>query len=116
RRGTGSLKQSRKMSRHRPCDEPRSGEHECEEKHLPVWLPSDCNFRRQMRTRKPRRKREQEAVERKPNNEVEHRPYQTGFAPPHRFVQKRRQRPAYGRCKAGEERYAGNRAARFGTV
>jgi hypothetical protein len=62
------------------------------------------------------RRRHEEPVHRKAEEKIECCPDKASATPTCHIVQQRRQRPAQGRCEAGEERNAGDGATGVGTV
>src|SRR5262245_53713298 len=66
--------------------------------------------------RGPLWQREQEAVQRKAQHEIERGPDEARIAPTHCVVQERRYWPAQSRCETRKERDAGDGAARIAAV
>ena len=116
RRGAGELQEARQVRRHGAGHEPAGREHEGEQQHLPVGLPARRCLRAFGRPGERRGGLRQQAIERKPDDEIEHRPHQAGLAPAERIVERCGQRPAHRRGEAGEQRDAGDGAARLPAV
>jgi hypothetical protein len=112
------LQQARQVRGHRRADEPRRRERDGEEDGgtLRRLLRRRCRSGRGRRRDRRRPGTRQREVERDADDEMERGPAEAGAAPAEVRLEQRRERPADRAREAGDQRDAGDRAARAGAV